>query len=63
MNLTINELRIIERLLSNHLNADFEPNTNELLHKIRKEINERNYQFNGFMEWCGTAKAVYRKIK
>lgn len=56
MNLTINKLQIIERLLSNRLNADFDPNTDELLHKIRKEINERNYQFNRSIEWGGTSE-------
>lgn len=52
MNITINELRIIERLLSNRLNADFEPDVDELLYKVKKEIRERNHQFNRSMEWC-----------
>lgn len=52
MNLTTNELKIIERLLFNRLNADFDPDADELLHKIRKELNERNYQFNRVTEWC-----------
>lgn len=56
MKLTANELQIIERLLSNRLNADFEPDVDELLHKVRKEINERNYQINRTMEWCGNNK-------
>lgn len=50
--LTTSELQIIERLLSNCLNADFDPDVDELLHKVRKEINERNHQFNRTMEWC-----------
>lgn len=53
MKLTTNELQIIERLLSNRLNADFDPDVDELLHKVRKEINERNHQFSRTMEWCG----------
>lgn len=56
MKLTTNELKIIERLLSNRLNADFDPDVDELLHKVRKEINKRNYQFNRTMEWCGNNK-------
>ncbi len=52
MKLTTSELQIIERLLSNCLNADFDPDVDELLHKVRKEINERNHQFNRTMEWC-----------
>ena len=51
MNLETSELRIIERLLSNRLNADFDHDTDKLLHKIRKEISERNYQFNRLTEW------------
>lgn len=53
MKLTTNKLQIIERLLSNRLNADFDPDIDELLHEVRKEINKRNYQFNRTMEWCG----------
>ena len=53
MKLTTNELQIIERLLSNRLNADFDPDADELLHKVRKEINERNYQFNRMADWIG----------
>lgn len=56
MKLTTSELQIIERLLSNRLNADFDPDVNELLHKVRKEINERKYQFNRATEWCGNRK-------
>lgn len=53
MKLTTNELHIIERLFSNRLNADFDPDIDGLLHKVRKEINERNHQINRMMEWCG----------
>lgn len=53
MKLTTNELNIIERLLSNRLNADFDPDVNELLYKVRKKISEMEYQFNRTMEWCG----------
>ena len=56
MKLTTNELQIVERLLSNRLNADFEPDVDELLHKVRKEISERNYQFNRTMEWYRDSK-------
>lgn len=52
MKLSTSELQIIERLLSNRLNADFDPDVDELLHKVRKEISNRNYQFNKTMEWC-----------
>lgn len=53
MKLSTSELQIIERLLSNRLNADFDSDVDELLHKVKKEINDRNYQFNRtMMEWC-----------
>lgn len=51
MKLTTNELHIIERLLSNRLNAYFDHDVDELLHKVRKEISERNYQINRVTEW------------
>ncbi len=56
MKLTTNELQIIERLLSNRLNTDFDPDVDELWHKVRKEINERNHQFNRALEWSGNNK-------
>lgn len=66
MKLTTNELQIIERLLSNRLNADFEPDVDELLHKIRKEISEKillpdlqeiqKYREIGTVEECREAR-------
>ena len=50
MKFSTSELQIIEHLLSNRLNAYFDPDVDELLHKVRKEINERNRQINNGME-------------
>lgn len=52
MKFNLSELQIIERLLSNRLNADFDPEVEELLHKVRKQINDINYQINRTMEWA-----------
>lgn len=46
MNLNLQELKIIERLLSNRINADYDPDVDRLLCKIRKEINVINHQIN-----------------
>ena len=46
MKFNLNELQIIERLLSNRLNADFDSEIDELLHKVRKQISNINYQIN-----------------
>ena len=51
MRLNLRELQTIERLLSNRLNADFDPEVDELLHKVRKQINDMNYQINRSREW------------
>lgn len=51
MNFNLSELQIIERLLSNRLNADFDPEVDELLHKVKKQINNISYQINRTMEW------------
>lgn len=51
MKLLTDELQIIERVLSARLNADFDPDTDELLNKVRREISERNYQLNRSKEW------------
>ncbi len=56
MRLNLSELKIIERLLSNRLNADFDPEVDDLLHKVRKEINDTNYQINRTMEWASNKK-------
>lgn len=46
MNFSLWELELIERLLSNRVNADFDPNVEELLHKVRKEIEVKNAEMN-----------------
>lgn len=40
MNFNIWELKIIERLLSNRLSADFDPEISDLLDKVRNQIAE-----------------------
>ncbi len=40
MDFNIWELKIIERLLSNRLSADFDPEISGLLHKVRNQIAE-----------------------
>lgn len=40
MNFNIWELKIIERLLSNRLSADFDPEVSGLLNKVRNQIAE-----------------------
>ncbi len=51
MKLNLSELEIIERLLLNRLNADFDNDVNELLHKVRKEISDIRHQINRIIEW------------
>lgn len=46
MKLSLYELKIIERLLSNRLNADFDNDVGDLLHKVRKEISDMSHQIN-----------------
>ncbi|MCI9080595.1 MAG: hypothetical protein HFH68_17095 [Lachnospiraceae bacterium] len=41
MKLSLTELQIIERLLLNRLNAAYDPKVEELLCKVRKEINTK----------------------
>lgn len=53
MTFSLKELEMIERLLSNRMNADFDPDVKELLHKVRKEINDRKHSFNQQMELDG----------
>lgn len=53
MKLNLQELKIIERLLSNRINADFDPDIDRLLCKIRKEINDINHQINRITQWDG----------
>lgn len=38
MKIDLPELKILERLLSNRINAGFDPDIDKLLHKIRSEI-------------------------
>lgn len=51
MNFNLSELQIIERLLSNRLNAGFDQDVDNLLHKARKKINDIKYQINRTEEW------------
>ena len=51
MKLNLWELKIIERLLSNRINAEFDPDIDRLLCKIRKEINDISHQINRTIEW------------
>lgn len=51
IDLNLRELRVIERLLRNRLNADFDLEIDSILRKIRKEINETEHAINGFTEW------------
>ena len=53
MKLNLCELKIMERLLSNRINADYDPDVDRLLCKIRKEINDITYRINRTMEWGG----------
>lgn len=46
MRLSTNELMIVERLLQNRINADYNPEIEEILHKVRTEINKRTREFN-----------------
>lgn len=56
MKLNLQELKMIERLLSNRINADYDPDIDGLLCKIRKEINDISHQINRTMEWSGRNK-------
>jgi len=47
----LQELKIIERLLTNRINADYDPDIDRLLCKIRKEINDIRHQINRTIEW------------
>lgn len=51
MKFNLSELEIIERLLINRLNADFDNEVDELLRKVRGEINNIRYQINRTIEW------------
>lgn len=52
MKLNLRELKIMERLLSNRINADFDPDIDRLLCKIRREINNISHQINRTIEWA-----------
>lgn len=52
MKFNLQELEIIERLLTNRINAGFDPDVENLLHKVRKEINEIKHQINRVTEWA-----------
>lgn len=56
MKLNLQELKIIERLLSNRINADYDPDIDRLLCKIRKEINDINYQIDQTIDWSRKEK-------
>lgn len=49
--LNLRELKIIERLLKNRLNADFDLEVDALLSKVRKEISETEHAINRVSEW------------
>ncbi len=46
------ELKTIEQLLSNRINADYDPDIDRLLCKIRKEINDINHKINRTIKWA-----------
>lgn len=46
MNLTLQEMKIMEQLLDNRLNASYDPEIEELSHKFKREINNRLHRFN-----------------
>ena len=54
MEFNIRELEIIERLLINRINADFDNEVDELLCKVMKEINNIRYQIKRTIEWSKT---------
>ncbi len=56
MKLNLQELKIIERLLSNRINADYDTDIDRLLCKIRKEINDISNQINRTIEWSRKEK-------
>lgn len=60
MNLNLSELKIIERLLENRINAAYDIDVDELLHKVRKEIKDIEYQISRTSDWspgyCGGVK-------
>lgn len=47
MKFNLQELKIIERLLSNRINVDYDPDIENLLYKVRNEINNANKDLNG----------------
>lgn len=46
MNLNLRELEIIHRLLQNRLNANYDPEIEELSHKFNQEIRTETNRFN-----------------
>lgn len=56
MKLNLCELKIIERILSSRINADFDPDIDRLICKIRKEINDINHQINRTIDWSWKEK-------
>lgn len=53
MNFNLSELEIIERLLQNRLNADYDPEVAELHEKVKKRIKDINYSIQRAVEWAG----------
>ncbi len=53
MKFNLCELKTIEQLLSNRINADYDPDIDRLLCKIRKEINDINHKINQTIKWAG----------
>lgn len=56
MKLNLRELKIMERLLSNRINAGYDPDVARLLCEIRKEINNISHQINQTIEWSEKEK-------
>ena len=53
MKISMEELKVIEQLLSNRMNAGYDPNVEKLLSKVRKEIDDRQNNLDKTMEWIG----------
>lgn len=52
MKFNLCELKTIEQLLSNRINADYDPDVDRLLCKVRKEINDINHKINRTIKWA-----------
>lgn len=52
MNFNLCELEIIERLLQNRLNADYDQKVAELHEKVKKKMEDMNYSIQRAVEWA-----------